>query len=108
MLRKYLKTVYLFEKKEADKNAPDYYPGQKAKEVYSHKIECNIQPAKNQLTSEIYGERVNNILSLMCDVETEINKNMTVSLTGCQKPEYKITSIEVYTKHKVIMIEAIL
>lgn len=108
MLRKYLRTVYLFEKKEADKNAPDYYPGQKAREVYSHSIVCNVQPSKNQITSEIYGERVNNILSLMCDMDAEIDKKMTVSLTGCKKPEYKITSIEAYTKHKVIMIEAIL
>ena len=108
MLRKYLKTVYLFEKKEADKNAPDYYPGQKAREVYSHKIECNVQPAKNQITSEIYGERVNDILSLMCDNDVKISKDMTVSLTSYQKPEYKITSIEEYTKHKVVMIEAIL
>ena len=108
MLRKYLRTVYLFEKKEADKNAPDYYPGQKARGVYSHSIVCNVQPSKNQITSEIYGERVNNILSLMCDMDAEIDKNMIVSLTGCQKAEYKITSIEAYTKHKVIMIEAIL
>lgn len=108
MLRKYLRTIYLFKKEQADRDAPDYYPGQKSKETYSHRIEGNVQPAKNAVTSEIYGERVTNILSLICDKNAEISKDMKVSLSGSEKPEYKITSIEEYTRHKVIMMEAIL
>lgn len=108
MLRKYLKTIYLFRKQEADKNDPNYYPGQKAKEVYYRSIKCNVQPAKNEITSEMYGERVTNILSLLCDKDVEITDDMTISLSNPKKSEYKIISIEEYTRHNVIMIEAIL
>lgn len=103
MLRRYLKPVYVFTQKETESD----YVGTKTEWVISHTIHANVQCAANKLTSEIYGERVSNMLSLICDESAEINEGNRVSFTCSGKPTHKIVSVMRYSTHKTVLAEVI-
>ena len=101
-LIKDLKTVYVFGKREVDSG----YVGTKIEDVYSHSVKCNVQPADSKITSEIYGERVCNMFSIMCGKNDEIGYK--ISFDSKEKPTHKVISEKVYTTHKVVLAEAII
>lgn len=103
LLRKHLKPVYIFRQKEEDSG----YVGTKAVCSPSHIEYCNIQPAANKLTAEIYGEKVYNMYTLLCGLESNICEGDRLAFNGFSKPSHKAVSVMVYTTHKTILAEVI-
>lgn len=101
-LKKDLKPVYVFVKSEVDSG----YVGKKVVDDYFHTIYANVQPADSKITTEAYGERVYNMVSIMCDLSCDISHK--ISLDGTEKPTHKVVSVMEYTNHKVILAEVII
>ena len=102
-MRRNLKPVYVFCPKETDSG----YVGTKTEYVPSHKIWCVISPAENKITAEIYGKRVYDMISLMCDTKEDIQGAHRLSLDGFSTPEYKIVSVKKYSVHTEVLAEVI-
>ena len=101
LLKKSLRNVYTFAKETVDSG----YVGTKETYVYRKTVKCNVQPAENKITSEIYGERVYSMYRLiygnnctLCDA---------VSFTGRKEPTHKIITVEKYSDHIVALAEVI-
>ena len=102
-LRKDLKKVYVFSKKESESD----YVGTKVSYEPSHVIYCHITPAADKLTSEVFGERAYSMLNLMCTKNYDIKDGYRISLKGFDVPEYKVISVMEYTQHKSVVAEVI-
>lgn len=103
LLRKNLKTVYIFRQREDDSG----YVGTKATYSPSHTEFCNIQPSTNKLMAEVYGERVFSMFTLLCSLDSNINEGDRLSFDGFSKPSHKVVSVMLYTTHKTILAEVI-
>lgn len=68
-------------------------------------IECYIYPASGRVQAEMYGERLNYILNMLYDGETEISEGDCIVYNNL---DYKVISIKNYTKHKLIELEKII
>lgn len=101
LLRKHLRPVYLFSQQEEDSG----YVGTTTIYVPSHIEYCNIQPVTNTVTAEIYGERVYNMVSLMCELKANIHEGDRLSLSDFTVPSHKVVSVMTYTTHKTILAE---
>ena len=101
-LRRDLKPVYVFAKKTVDSG----YVGSKTIDEYSHTVYANVQPADSRITAEAYGEKAYDMISIMCDISSGIAHK--ISLSGTEKPTYKVVSVKEYTNHKVILAEVII
>lgn len=98
------KTYYLKRKIVIKDNEGGKYPG------YSEHIEiqANIYPASGKLQAEIYGERLNYILNMLCDESIEVieGDGVCVYVPKDSEPDYKVISIKRYS-HLFIELEKI-
>lgn len=73
-------------------------------------IKANVQPASGQLNASLYGERLTYMLQLkyqgdMITTNHDEGAGLCVDVSGTDKPDYKIISIQQFATHKNIMIE---
>ena len=101
LLKRGLKPVHVFKSETVDSG----YVGTETVDLYSHTAMCRVSPDENRITSEMYGERANNMLSIICGKNAAIDYKL--SFTDREKPEYKVVSKKEYTDHTVILAEAI-
>lgn len=99
------KTYYLKRKTLIEDNEGGKYPGYLEKSI---EIQANIYPASGKLQAEIYGERLNYILNMLYDEDTEIveGDGICVYVSKDNEPDYKVISIKRYS-HLVIELEKI-
>lgn len=103
LIRKDLKPVYVFAAQEQESG----YVGTKTVWAYSHTVQCNVQPAENKLTAEIYGVRVYDMYSLICGLSDALSEGQRVSFGSVEKPTHRIVSVKRYGMHKVLLAEVI-
>ena len=72
-------------------------------------IECLLEvwPAGGKLQAEMYGERLAYMLNVNAYLSTDIDEKDGVAVNAVDKPDYKVISVQKYTKHKVLVLEAI-
>lgn len=68
-------------------------------------IDVELYPATNKRQTEIYGIRVNDILNMLYQGETNIDVNDGISVYTQEKPDYRVISKKSYTNHHLIEIE---
>lgn len=76
-----------------------------AKEVESTRLE--LWPAKSNLQSELYGERVNDILNANADKNDTIRVKDGVCIDSKTEVTHKVISKKVYTYHQVLELERV-
>lgn len=97
--RKYLRTVFVKPKITLDDGEGGIYEDYKDKGIA---IEANIQPATSRLQGEVYGERISNILNMLCTDHIESLAEgvaLCVYTSEYDKPDYKIISIKRWSTH---------
>lgn len=101
LMQKDLKPVHLFAAQEVESG----YVGTVTKWNYTDTVQCNIQPADNKITAEVYGERVYNMISLLCPLDCGITEAVRLSPTSKEAPDYKVVSIKTYITHIAVLAE---
>lgn len=99
------KTYYLKKKIVIEDNEGGKYPGYSEEAL---EIQANIYPATGKLQAEIYGERLNYILNMLCDGPESINEGdgICVYVPKDKGPDYKVISIKRYS-HLFVELEKI-
>lgn len=67
-------------------------------------IVCNVQPAKSQEKIELYGDRIQNIISVVSKTEIEYSPNL-LAIVGDTR--YRIFNVEVWGHYYTFDAEAI-
>lgn len=101
LMQKDLKPVHLFTSKEVQSD----YVGNVEKWEYTNTVQCNVQPADNKITAEIYGKRVHDMISLLCPLDCGITEDTRLSLAEKDKPTYEIKSIKYPSTHISVLAE---
>ncbi len=81
-----------------------------AKEGYTDKVEevrLELWPAASKLQSEIYGERLNDILNANASKDTDINVKDGVCIDSKTDVTHRVISKKVYSKHQVLELERV-
>ncbi|BAV78998.1 hypothetical protein SNAG_0064 [Streptococcus sp. NPS 308] len=81
-----------------------------AKEGYADEIEevhLELWPATSKLQSEIYGDRVNDILNANASKDTDINVKDGVCIDSKTEVTHRVISKKVYSKHQVLELERV-
>lgn len=81
-----------------------------AKEGYSDKLEevrLELWPATSKLQSEIYGERVNDILNANASKTTDINVKDGICIDSKIDVTHRVISKKVYSEHQVLELERV-
>ena len=81
-----------------------------AKEGYTDKVEevrLELWPATSKLQSEIYGERVNDILNANASKDTDINVKDGVCIDSKAEVTHRVISKKVYSHHQVLELERV-
>lgn len=68
-------------------------------------IDVELYPATNKRQTEIYGIRVNDILNMLYQGESNIDVNDGISVYDQEKPDYRVISKKSYTSHQLLEIE---
>lgn len=102
-LQKDLKKVYVFSAKQEDNG----YVGKKTVYAPFLELEGNISPAASKLNVQAFGEEAYNMIQIMCNKNDDIKLGQRLSLTGPNKPEYKVVSVLNYTYHMTIYAQVI-
>ena len=102
LLRKDLRKAYLFSKSKSDRKSV-YDTGIKYENIGC--ILCNVQPINNEIKAQAYGERIFNMLSLVCEKNQDIKECFAISFGNEEKPEYKVVSVMEYKNHNVVTVE---
>ena len=97
--RRGLKTVYVFKRVETESD----YVGTENKYVPCRPIKCNVQPAENKITVEMYGEKVYCMCTLICDIDCDVGDAVSFERGGA--PTHKIISLSTYSTHKKAIAE---
>lgn len=99
------KTYYLKKKIVIEDDEGGKYPGYSEESI---EIQANIYSASGKLQAEIYGERLNYILNMLYDEDTEIveGDGICVYVSKDNEPDYKVISIKRYS-HLFIELEKI-
>lgn len=96
-----LRDVYLFESETVESG----YVGTTEQWNHTDTVRGCVRVAENKITAEIYGERVQNMLSVLCLPNCGITENTRLSLSDRTSPAYKVVSIKPYYDHTVILAE---
>lgn len=96
-----LKEVYLFTPETVESG----YVGTITKWTYTETVKCDVQPADNKIEAEVYGERVYNMLSILCLPDCGMSEDIRLSINSKAAPEYKVVSIKPYSDHLVVLAE---
>lgn len=81
-----------------------------AKEGYADKVEevrLELWPATGELQSEIYGERLNDILNANASKDTDINVKDGVCIDSKTDVTHRVISKKVYSQHQVLELERV-
>ena len=81
-----------------------------AKEGYVDKIEevrLELWPASSKLQSELYGERVNDILNANTSKDADINVKDGVCIDIKTEVTHRVISKKVYSQHQVLELERV-
>nr|DAI02476.1 MAG TPA: head closure knob [Caudoviricetes sp.]DAQ68486.1 MAG TPA: head closure knob [Caudoviricetes sp.] len=81
-----------------------------AKEGYADEVEevrLELWPATSKLQSEIYGERVNDILNANASKDTDINVKDGVCIDSKAEVTHRVISKKVYSHHQVLELERV-
>lgn len=72
-------------------------------------IKAKIQPAGGKMLAEIYGLRLQYMLTMYCEKGTELKENdgICVYVDGNKDPDYKIIAIRTWGTHIVADLERI-
>lgn len=70
----------------------------------SETINAYIYPASGKVQAEMYGERLNYILNMLYDEDTEITEGDVIVYNNA---DYKVISIKSYSSHKLMELEKI-
>lgn len=78
-------------------------------EKEGREIKANIQPAGGKMLSEIYGLRLAYMLTMYCQLDTEMKENdgVCVYVDKYQDPDYKIVAIRKWNTHLVADLEKV-
>lgn len=96
-----LRDVYLFEAETVESG----YVGTTEQWNYAGTVRGCVRVAESKITAEIYGERVQNMLSVLCLPDSGIAEHTRLSVDSREVPEYKVVSIKPYQDHTVILAE---
>lgn len=81
-----------------------------AKEGYTDEAEevrLELWPATSKLQSEIYGERLNDILNANASKDTDINVKDGVCIDSKTEVTHRVISKKVYSHHQVLELERV-
>ena len=81
-----------------------------AKEGYTDKVEevrLELWPASSKLQSEIYGERLNDILNANASKDANINVKDGVCIESKTEVTHRVISKKVYSQHQVLELERV-
>ena len=81
-----------------------------AKEGYTDKVEevhLELWPASSGLQSEIYGERLNDILNANASKDADINVKDGVCIDSETEVTHRVISKKVYSQHQVLELERV-
>ena len=81
-----------------------------AKEGYADEVEevrLELWPASSKLQSEIYGERLNDILNANVDKSADINVKDGVCIDSKTEVTHRVISKKVYSQHQVLELERV-
>nr|DAY27236.1 MAG TPA: head closure knob [Caudoviricetes sp.] len=81
-----------------------------AKEGYTEVVEevrLELWPASSKLQSEIYGERLNDILNANASKDADINVKDGVCIESKTEVTHRVISKKVYSQHQVLELERV-
>lgn len=81
-----------------------------AKEGYADEVEevrIELWPASSKLQSEIYGERLNDILNANTSKDADINVKDGVCIESKTEVTHRVISKKVYSQHQVLELERV-
>lgn len=81
-----------------------------AKEGYADEVEevrLELWPASSKLQSEIYGERLNDILNANASKSADINVKDGVCIDSKTEVTHRVISKKVYSQHQVLELERV-
>lgn len=81
-----------------------------AKEGYTDDVEgvlLELWPASSKLQSEIYGERLNDILNANASKDADINVKDGVCIESKTEVTHRVISKKVYSQHQVLELERV-
>ncbi|WP_033606179.1 hypothetical protein [Streptococcus sp. CM6] len=81
-----------------------------AKEGYTGEVEevrLELWPATSNLQSEIYGDRVNDILNANASKDANINVKDGICIDNKTEVTHRVISKKVYSKHLVLELERV-
>ncbi|MFS9216223.1 hypothetical protein [Streptococcus infantis] len=81
-----------------------------AKEGYTEAVEevrLELWPASSKLQSEIYGERLNDILNANASKDANINVKDGVCIESKTEVTHRVISKKVYSQHQVLEVERV-
>lgn len=81
-----------------------------AKEGYTDDVEevrLELWPASSKLQSEIYGERLNDILNANASKDANINVKDGVCIESKTEVTHRVISKKVYSQHQVLELERV-
>lgn len=81
-----------------------------AKEGYTETVEevsLELWPASSKLQSEIYGERLNDILNANASKDADINVKDGVCIDSKTEVTHRVISKKVYSQHQVLELERV-
>lgn len=80
------------------------------KEGYADEVEevrLELWPASSKLQSEIYGDRVNDILNANASKDVNINVKDGVCIDSKTEVTHRVISKKVYSQHQVLEVERV-
>lgn len=81
-----------------------------AKKGYADEVEevrLELWPASSKLQSEIYGERLNDILNANASKDADINVKDGVCIESKTEVTHRVISKKVYSQHQVLELERV-
>ena len=81
-----------------------------AKEGYTDEVEevrLELWPASSKLQSEIYGERLNDILNANASKDADINVKDGVCIESETEVTHRVISKKAYSQHQVLELERV-
>ena len=81
-----------------------------AKEGYADEVEevrLELWPASSKLQSEIYGERLNDILNANASKDADINVKDGICIDSKTDVTHRVISKKIYSKHQVLELERV-
>lgn len=81
-----------------------------AKEGYADKVEevrLELWPATSKLQSELYGDRINDILNANASKDADVNVKDGVCIDIKTEVTHRVISKKVYSQHQVLELERV-